>query len=192
LSEAGYPNGENFPKINLLINRNEQQRIVAQAIASMWKKGLGVETSIVAKSWDEYESAMRAGEFDIVRRGVVLPTADEIVSMSLMFDPGETVEKPLQPAAIDGLTEKGPPRPENPVEALPFRKEPQSTPPPLTEAEAIANFHAIPVFFASSYTLVKPYVRGFDANLFDAPSLKSVKIDTKWQIPPKTETLWLR
>lgn len=192
LSEAGYPNGEAFPKITLLINRNEQQRVVAQAIASMWKRALGVETSIVAKSWDEYESAMRAGEFDIVRRGVVLPTADEIVSMSLMFDPGETLETPVQPPAINGVTEKGLPRPENSVEAPPSGKEPQSTPPPLTEAEAIANFHAIPVFFASSYTLVKPYVRGFDANLFDAPSLKSVKIDTKWQIPPKTETLWLR
>jgi oligopeptide transport system substrate-binding protein len=192
LSEAGYPNGEAFPKINLLINRNEQQRVVAQAIASMWKRALGVETSIVAKSWDEYESAIRAGEFDIVRRGVVLPTTDEIVSMSLMFDTGETIEKPAQPPAVDGLTEKGLPRPESPAEAPPPGMAPQSTPPPLTEAEAIANFHAIPVFFASSYTLVKPYVRGFDANLFDAPSLKSVKIDTKWQIPPKTETLWLR
>jgi oligopeptide transport system substrate-binding protein len=192
LSEAGYPNGEAFPKINLLINRNEQQRVVAQAIASMWKRALGVETSIVAKSWDEYESAMRAGEFDIVRRGVVLPTADEMVSMSLMFDPGEAVEKPVQPPAIDGVAEKGLPRPENPVELPPSGMEPQSTPSAPTEVEAIANFHAIPVFFASSYTLVKPYVRGFDANLFDAPSLKSVKIDTKWQIPPKSETIWLR
>jgi oligopeptide transport system substrate-binding protein len=192
LSEAGYPNGEAFPRINLLINRNEQQRVVAQAIASMWKRALGVETSIVAKPWDEYESAMRAGEFDIVRRSVVLPAADEIVSMSLMFDPGQTVEKPVQPPAEDGATEKDMPRPENPVEAPPSQNEPQTPPPALTEAEAIANFHAIPVFFASSYTLVKPYVRGFDANLFDAPSLKSVKIDTKWQIPPKTETLWLR
>jgi oligopeptide transport system substrate-binding protein len=192
LSEAGYPNGEAFPRINLLINRNEQQRVVAQAIASMWKRALGIETSILAKSWDEYESAMRAGEFDIVRRGVVLPAADEIVSMSLMFDSGEAVEKPVQPPIVEGVTEKDLPRPENPVAAPSPGKEPQAIPPALTEAEAIASFHAIPVFFASSYTLVKPYVRGFDANLFDAPSLKNVRIDTKWQIPPKTETLWLR
>jgi hypothetical protein len=146
----------------------------------------------VAKSWDEYESAMRAGEFDIVRRGVVLPAADEIVSMSLMFDSGLAAEKSVQPPAIEGMSEKGLQRPASPLEAPTPGKEPQATIPALTEAEAIANFHAIPVFFASSYTLVKPYVRGFDANLFDAPSLKSVKIDTKWQLPPKTETLWLR
>ena len=33
LAQAGYPNGEGFPVIRLLINRNEQQRIVAQSIA---------------------------------------------------------------------------------------------------------------------------------------------------------------
>ena len=37
---------------------------------------------------------------------------------------------------------------------------------------------AIPIYFACSYSLVKPYVRGFDSNVLDAPSLKTVRIET--------------
>ena len=40
LADAGYPNGDGFPVIRLLINRNEQQRIVAQSIAAMWRSAL--------------------------------------------------------------------------------------------------------------------------------------------------------
>ncbi|HEV2837135.1 MAG TPA: peptide ABC transporter substrate-binding protein, partial [Pyrinomonadaceae bacterium] len=65
LAEAGYPNGEGFPVIRLLINRNEQQRIVAQSIAAMWRAVLNIETEIIIKSWDEYEAAIRAGDYDL-------------------------------------------------------------------------------------------------------------------------------
>jgi hypothetical protein len=51
---------------------------------------------------------------------------------------------------------------------------------------------AMPIYFASSYALVKPYVTGFDANLLDAPSLKRVRIDTSWQQPKQAAVLWLR
>ena len=42
-----------------LINRNEQQRIVAQSIAAMWRSALNIETEIVIRNWDEYEAAIR-------------------------------------------------------------------------------------------------------------------------------------
>ena len=58
LAEAGFPDGEGFPTIRLLINRNEQQRIVAQSIAAMWRDVLNVETEVIIKPWDEYEAAI--------------------------------------------------------------------------------------------------------------------------------------
>src|SRR6185369_3652406 len=47
LAEAGFPGGEDFPRVRLLINRNEQQRLVAQSIANMWRTVLNIETEIV-------------------------------------------------------------------------------------------------------------------------------------------------
>jgi len=42
---------------------------------------------------------------------------------------------------------------------------------------------AIPIYFACSAALVKPYVSGFDSNVLDAPSLKKIRIDTSWRAP---------
>jgi hypothetical protein len=56
----------------------------------------------------------------------------------------------------------------------------------LTEAQALEELPAIPLHFASSYALVKPYVEGFESNLLDAPSLKHVRINTAWR-PPAPE-----
>ena len=57
--------------------------------------------------------------------------------------------------------------------------------PVRTEEEALIEIPAIPLYFPTSYSLVKPYVRGFEMNTLDAPSLKNVSIDNSWQ--PSTE-----
>ena len=85
LAEAGFPNGDGFPVIRLLINRNDQQRAVAQAIATMWRSALNIETEIVVKNWDEYEAALKSGDFDIARRGIVMQTTDELTNLKLLF-----------------------------------------------------------------------------------------------------------
>ena len=85
LAEAGFPDGEGFPTIRLLINRNEQQRIVAESVAGMWRDVLGVETEIIIKPWDEYEASIKAGDFDVVRRGLVMQTTDELTNIRSLF-----------------------------------------------------------------------------------------------------------
>lgn len=140
LADAGYPDGDGFPVIRLLINRNEQQRIVAQSIASMWRSALNIETEIVIRNWDEYEAAIRAGDYDVVRRGMVMQTTSELTNLRMLFE----------------------------------RDSPDS------ETEALKDLKAMPIYFASSYAVVKPYVSGFDSNVLDAPSLKKTRIDTNW------------
>jgi len=140
LAAAGYPDGDGFPVIRLLVNRNEQQKIVAQSIAEMWRAVLNVETEIVIKPWDEYEAALHAGDYDVVRRGMVMQTTSEWTNLRMLFDHDS----------------------------------------PESEAEALKDLKAMPIYFASSYAVVKPYVSGFDANVLDAPSLKKTRIDTNW------------
>ncbi len=141
LAEAGYADGEGFPLITLLINRNEQQRIVAQSIAAMWRSTLNIETQILIKPWDEYEAAIQAGDYDIVRRGMVMQTTSEWTNLRMLFD-GES---------------------------------------PESETQALKDLKAMPIYFASSYAVVKPYVSGFDPNVLDAPNLKNTRINTSWR-----------
>ncbi|HEX9421653.1 MAG TPA: peptide ABC transporter substrate-binding protein [Pyrinomonadaceae bacterium] len=175
LAEAGFPGGRDFPTIRLLINRNEQQRVVAQSIAAMWRSVLNIETEVVVKNWDEYEAAIRAGDYDVVRRGIVMQTTDELTNIRMLFQdglrPGQNSRADQDSASASDVT--------NGRTAI--MKQKNSLPPIETEAEALSDLSAMPVYFASSYSLVKPYVSGFDSNVLDAPSLKNVRINTNWK-----------
>ena len=93
LAEAGYPGGVNFPRIRLLVNRNEQQRLVAQAVARMWHDALGVETEIVVRPWEEYEAMLRSGDYDVARRSLVMQTTDEESNMIELFGDEQPAEE---------------------------------------------------------------------------------------------------
>lgn len=190
LEEAGYPNGENFPEIRLVVNRNDVQLRVARLVAKMWEQELNIKTQVVPIETSEIESVRAAGDFDLMRRGVVLPSADELTSMDAIFppeggqplDPVPAVTTPApdpsalpttDPAAAPHEATSGPGAPENAID----------------HDAAITEMQAIPLYFPISYSLVKPYVIGFGTNVFDAPLLKDVRIDTGWQPKkPKSES----
>ncbi len=198
LAEAGFPDGENFPVVRLVINRNDVQQRIAKAVVKMWKQALNIDTVIIVKESAEIETARQNGEFDILRRGVVLPTADETAGLMAIFSPKTPSKKEslpvnpltdqIKPAAektpenIDTETKKTEERPLliNPTETN-ISTEIIESRPILTEDEAIAEIQAIPLYFPMSYSLVKPYIQGFEINTLDAPSLKDVRIDNNWQ-----------
>jgi oligopeptide transport system substrate-binding protein len=198
LAEAGFPNGSDFPRLRLLVNRNDQHRAVAVAVAAMWRNVLGIETEIMVRNWDEYEAALRAGDYDVARRSMVMQTIDEETNMLAMFD-ADKLSGATTPDASGGESAEAQsapsPRAENRGETPVGGEElsgdgasPSSEAQPiLSEQQALRELPAIPIYFASSYALVKPYVAGFDANLLDAPSLQHVRIETNWQ-PPQRDT----
>lgn len=202
LREAGFENGKNFPRVRLLVNRNDLQRQVAQSVAAQWKSVLGIETEIVMKSWDEYEAALHLGDYDVARRGMVMQTTDEAINMRVMFAPDAQANEQAQatPAALNanGETPSGGVASQSSETRIEFQNNGNTNghalPQVASEAQALKDLPAVPLYFASSYALVKPYVIGFDANLLDAPSLKRVRIDTSWQTPhpQPSQNVWFK
>jgi oligopeptide transport system substrate-binding protein len=189
LNSAGYPDGENFPKIRLLVNRNDTQQRVARVIARMWKQNLNLETEINVKDLAELETVRASGQYDLMRRGVVLPTGDEAVSMSAIFGTAKTAE-PL-PGALrkdlektvdaDGAISAAD---NGDVDDLAADEKLIVAEPAdnyTAEETAVLEFNAIPLYFPMSYSLVKPYVKGFETNPLDAPMLRDISIDNNWQ-----------
>lgn len=175
LDEAGFPNGDGFPKIRLLINRNEQQRVVAESIAAMWLSELNIETEIIIKNWDEYTAAIDSGDYDVVRRGIVMQTTDELTNIRMLFQEHPSSSEQLNPQSSATTSNATQARNGSRNDAL-------GTPLPIeSETQALNDLSVMPVYFASSYALVKPYVSGFDSNVLDAPSLKTVRINTEWK-----------
>jgi oligopeptide transport system substrate-binding protein len=58
LAEAGYPDGQGLPVLTFLHNNADGPARLAQAIAAMWRDGLGVEVAVESLPWPEYWSTL--------------------------------------------------------------------------------------------------------------------------------------
>jgi len=184
LESAGFPAGTAFPKIRLLINRNDIQQRVARLVAKMWKQNLNIDTEIIVKDLTEMDSERAAGTYDLIRRGVVLPTVDQTVGMATIFGSPENFEIPA--AVTNHSNEKyehemGGTREQDAenkadVSALTSAKNGV-----ISEDEAISEVVAIPLYFPMAYSLVKPYIRGFDFNGLESTTLQNIRIDSDWR-----------
>jgi oligopeptide transport system substrate-binding protein len=190
LESAGFPNGENFPTVRLVVNRNDTQLRIARLVARMWKDNLNISTDIVVKETGEMESVRKSGDYDLIRRGIVFPTSDSEANLRSLFETRSIEELAL----AERMFEKNRHAEFRAAEANVSRTNdsnasvkpspevsPVFAPQPFSEEDALYEMRAIPLYFPTSYSLVKPYVQGFDMNGLDSPSLRNVVIDNDWQ-----------
>ncbi len=67
LAEAGYPNGENFPEVEMLIPSREDAKLLAETLQAIWHKELNVKVKIKAMEWKVFLSTLRDDPPDIFR-----------------------------------------------------------------------------------------------------------------------------
>ncbi len=196
LAKAGYPNGAGFPVIRLVVNRNDTQQRVARTVARMWKQALNLDTHIIVKEPSEIEKVRSDGDYDVLRRGTVMPTTDEQVSLgSVLTRPADPETMAARPARRDDRSpeihgerlpgaEVSAERSQTPGQIIagstPAKVEPRPEP-TLSQDDAIFEVRAIPLYSPAAYSLVRPYVRNFETNGLDSPSLKDVVIDLEWR-----------
>lgn len=183
LSGAGFPDGKGFPVVRLVVNRNDAQLRIARAVAKMWKQDLGIDTEVIAKETSEMNAVRQSGDFDLIRRGIVFPSSDAVSNLSAIF--GEPVPDSTVQRSEFQLADANSARDEQRSETeLDSKDRTPPAPHVPNEADALFELRAIPLYFPTSYLLVKPYVQGFDPNGLDVLSLKDIRIDNTWQ--PKT------
>jgi len=66
LTSAGYGSGKPL-KLKLLYNTSESHQKIAIAVASMWKKNLGVDVTLENQEWKTYIDSRNSGNFDVIR-----------------------------------------------------------------------------------------------------------------------------
>ena len=65
LADAGYPNGENFPEIDLLTTKRETSVKIAEAIANILKRDLGIIVNIKKYEWQTYLAELSSMNYDL-------------------------------------------------------------------------------------------------------------------------------
>ncbi len=70
LAEAGYPNGQGFPEVEILYNTNDGHKAIAEAIQEMWKQNLGINVKLTNQEWAVFQDTTNNNAFmHIARRG---------------------------------------------------------------------------------------------------------------------------
>jgi oligopeptide transport system substrate-binding protein len=69
LAYAGYPEGKDFPQLELLFNTSDNHRKIAEAIQNMWRTELGIDISLTNKEWKVYLNTTKEMQYDIARAG---------------------------------------------------------------------------------------------------------------------------
>ncbi|MDR1789012.1 MAG: peptide ABC transporter substrate-binding protein [Opitutaceae bacterium] len=67
LAKAGYPDGRNFPKLDLKFNSDPLNALLFEAVQEMWRRELGVEISLTQLEYRAYIADMHRLDFDLLR-----------------------------------------------------------------------------------------------------------------------------
>jgi oligopeptide transport system substrate-binding protein len=172
-AQAGFD--KNNPlSIEIIYNTSENHKRVALAVASMWKKVLGVETKLRNQEWKVFlETRRLQEETEIFRGGWIGDYDDPYTFSELLHSENEMNHSGYASAEYDALLKS--------ASLKPAGKDRTGD---LLQAEQIMlnDMPVIPLYFYVSQHLIKPWVVGLEGNVMDHHYSKYVKI-------LKTETL---
>jgi oligopeptide transport system substrate-binding protein len=102
LADAGYPDGEGFPALQVWYNRADFNRDVIEAVSAMWQENLGIEVELVTMEWAVYldylddcnssKSELADCEFNAYRMGWVMDYGDPQNQLELVFAPSSVFQ----------------------------------------------------------------------------------------------------
>ena len=106
LAEAGFPNGEGFPKMSLIYNTNEAHKKIAEYVQQAWKKNLGIDVELANLEWNTFLDERQGGNFQIGRAGWTGDYQDPSNFLELFLTGGGNNDGRYSNPEFDALLEK--------------------------------------------------------------------------------------
>lgn len=154
MQAAGY--GPNKPlTLTLLYNTSESNQKIAIAVASMWKKTLGVNVKLVNQEWKTYIDSRNTGDFDVVRASWIGDYNEPSTFLSLLTSTHSGNIAKFSDPAYDQL-----------LQQASRETHPQRLSEDYNKAEAIIADEA-PIASLYQFTngrLIKPWLKGYPIN----------------------------
>ena len=172
LAEAGFPNGQDFPKFELLYNTSESHKTIAEAIQQMWKKELGIEISLYNQEWKVYLDSRQKSEFDIARAAWIGDYLDPYTFLSLGISDSGNNHSHWKSDHFDALM-KATTQTLDPT--LRFQLFQQA------ESELIEAMPFIPLFFYVRSLLIDESVQGWHSNILDYHPYQYLRLEAPQQ-----------
>lgn len=150
LAEAGYPNGEGFPKLTYNYPSLEMDSDTAQVFKEQLKKNLNIDIELNAQELQVNYTERRAGNFDLCRMNWTADFADPYTYLSMLLSNGTYNCSGVQNEKYDSL-----------VAQSDTETDPQKRAELMHEAEQLAvgeEFYIIPLYSMKSCNLIRPEI----------------------------------
>lgn len=171
LADAGYPNGEGLPTLQLIITNTKENKDKAQILQALWKENLGVNVEIVTFESKVYWDEHAAGNFDIAFDGWTGDYPDPNTNLSIFNK--SRMEKECRWRSEEAL------RYNDLLEEAATLADNNKRMELFVEMEQILmdEMPVMPVYFRNTMALVKPYVKGFTCDNSGHPLFRAVSME---------------
>lgn len=168
LAEAGYPNGQGFPRLTLLYNNDTVHRQVALAVQQMWRVNLGIDVQLENQEWKVYINTRNSGVHQIARAGWVADYVDPSNFFEVYLSYGGNNRARWRNSTYDQLVEAAGRTGDQAERFKLFEQASQI----LAEDMPIA-----PVFYYTDLNLVSTAVKGWYDNVMHYHPLRTVWLE---------------
>jgi oligopeptide transport system substrate-binding protein len=151
LADAGYPNGQGFPKLTYLYNTGTGHQNIAQAVQEMWRKNLGINIELQNQEWQVFQKTRTDKQYEIARGGWIADYVDPSTFTDLLTSKSGNNEPGYNSPAYDAK-----------IAAAQKETDVTKRMQLLHDAEDILmnDMPLIPIYFYTNPTCTKPYVIG--------------------------------
>jgi len=154
LTAAGYGPGRPL-HLTLLYNTSESHQKIAIAVASMWKKTLGVEVTLQNQEWKTYIDSRNSGNFDVIRASWIGDYNEASTFLSLLTSGNSSNISRFSNADYDAILARASREIQPEARNSDYLKAEQI----LAEQAPVA-----PIYQYTNGRLIKPWVKGYPIN----------------------------
>jgi len=151
LASAGYGPGKPL-RLKLLYNTSESHQKIAIAVASMWKKNLGVDVTLENQEWKTYIDSRNSGNFDVIRASWVGDYNEPSTFLNLLTSGNSSNIARFSNADYDAVLAKASKETSDQARNSDYNRAEQI----LAEQAPIA-----PIYQYTNGRLIKPWVKGY-------------------------------
>lgn len=168
MTEAGYPGGKGFPRLQLLYNTSDAHARIAQAIQQMWKDHLGIDIELLNMEWKVYLAKTQEKRYDIARAGWIGDYVDPNTFLDMWVTGGGNNRTGWSEPEYDRLISAAATESDMAARFQLFQQ---------AEQLLLLNAPLIPIYFYRSKSLVQPSVRGWNPTILDHHPYKHVWLE---------------
>ena len=170
LAEAGYPDGEGFPTIQLSFYSDDNVKKIAEAVKEMWEQNLGIKVEVSSADWAVFYSDVQAGNYEVAAMGWGADYINPMSFLPLMYTDDITNNANYSNPEYDAI-----------VDQIKVEKDPEKFGELVKQADEIVSseYGVLPLYYKAENYLLKDNIKGVYMTSSSNPYFKNAKVMAK-------------